>query len=49
MSLSAIEQIVLWGPAIVILLVTVGYYLRWGKESDERADDSSHSSVGGDR
>ncbi|WP_338741077.1 hypothetical protein [Haloplanus salilacus] len=53
MALSEIEQVVLWGPPIAMLLVTVGYYVRWGKEADERgeerADDSERSSTGGDR
>jgi hypothetical protein len=44
MSLSAIEQLVLWGPAVVMLLITIGYYVRWGKEADERTDDVSQSS-----
>lgn len=53
MALSEIEQVVLWGPPVVMLLVTVGYYVRWGKEADERGeeptDDAGRSSTGGDR
>lgn len=49
MALSEIEQLVLWGPPVVMLLVTVGYYVRWGKEADERTDDAGRSSTGGDR
>lgn len=49
MSLSAVEQIVLWGPAVTLLLISIGYYLRWGKESDEQTSGSSRSSVGGDQ
>ena len=48
MALSEIEQVVLWGPPVVMLLVTVGYYVRWGKEADERGDDAGRSSTGGD-
>jgi cytochrome c-type biogenesis protein CcmH/NrfF len=43
MALSEIEQLVLWGPPVVMLLVTVGYYVRWGKEADERGDSDRSS------
>ena len=49
MALTPIEQVVLWGPGIVMLLVTFGYYLRWGKEADERGDNTRQSTSGGDR
>jgi|AntDeeMinimDraft_5_1070356.scaffolds.fasta_scaffold04269_2 hypothetical protein len=49
MALSAIEQLVLWGPAVVMLLITIGYYVRWGKEADERTDSASQSSAQGER
>ncbi|WP_247731387.1 hypothetical protein [Halovivax limisalsi] len=49
MPLSAIEHLALWGPPLVMLLVTIVYYLRWGKEADERAAQPSQSSVSGDR
>lgn len=34
-SLSTVEQLALWGPPLVMLLITAAYYLRWGKEADE--------------
>jgi len=49
MALSELEQVVLWGPPVAMLLVTVGYYVRWGKEADESVDDSTRSQSGGDR
>ncbi|WP_167599411.1 hypothetical protein [Halorussus marinus] len=48
MALSTIEQVALWGPPILLLLVTLGYYVRWGKEADKRTDRSNRSSSGGD-
>lgn len=35
-SLTAVEQLALWGPPVLMLLLTAAYYLRWGKEADER-------------
>lgn len=49
MALSAIEQLALWGPPVAMLLITVGYYLYWGKEADERSDGSERASPGGER
>lgn len=49
MALSAIEQLALWGPPILMLLLTLAYYIYWGKEADERGDHSNRSSSGGDR
>jgi cytochrome c-type biogenesis protein CcmH/NrfF len=48
MALSAIEQLALWGPPVLMLLITIGYYISWGKEADERTDQPNHAS-GGDR
>lgn len=48
MPLSAIEHLALWGPPILMLLITIAYYVRWGKEADERTDQANTAS-GGDR
>lgn len=49
MALSTIEQLVLWGPPVLMLLITFGYYVYWGKEADERLDHPNESSSRGDR
>ena len=36
MGLGMIEQVVLWGPPILALLLAFGYYLYWGKENSEQ-------------
>jgi len=47
MSLSPAHQVVLWGPPLLTLLLTVAYYLRWGKEADERAPPENGATDGG--
>ncbi|QHS15757.1 hypothetical protein [Halopenitus persicus] len=49
MALSAIEHLVLWGPPVVMLLLTIGYYVRWGKEADERTETADRTAPGGER
>ena len=49
MALSIIEQLALWAPPILMLLITIGYYVYWGKEADEKQDTTNYSSSGGDR
>jgi cytochrome c-type biogenesis protein CcmH/NrfF len=49
MALSTIEHLVLWGAPILMLLITFGYYIYWGKEADEWTDQRNRSSSGGDR
>lgn len=36
MALTLIENLVLWGVPVLSIVITVLYYLRWGKEPDER-------------
>lgn len=44
-----LEQLVLWGPPVVTLLVAAGYYLWWGKESEaNRMDDQTEPAFGGE-
>lgn len=46
MSLTIIEQTILWGTPIISILLSVGYYLRWGKESESDHDTVRSTSVG---
>jgi hypothetical protein len=34
MALTVIEQLCLWGPPALVLLLSGAYYFRWGKEAD---------------
>ena len=47
MALTAIEQLALWGPPILILLLSIGYYLKWGKEADERGQSRDAETTDG--
>ena len=50
MALTIIESLVLWGFPLLMLGITLSYYLYWGKEPEERepATDASSSANGGD-
>lgn len=48
MALTAIEQIVLWGVPVLSILVTVMYYLKWGKEPSERSPEPDTSAKAGE-
>lgn len=48
MALTAIEHMALWGPPILLLLITIGYYLRWGKEGEEPASQQTQSTMRGE-
>lgn len=48
MALTAVEHLALWGPPIMMLLITVGYYVRWGKEADEPVSQQNQSTVRGE-
>lgn len=49
MPLTLIEQLALWGPPVVILLLSAGYYFRWGREAEETERTGSRAtSEGGD-
>lgn len=48
MALTMVEHLALWVPPVLMLLLTFGYYLRWGKEADEKPSHRSESSIGGE-
>ena len=49
MSLTLSEQVALWAPPILMLLLTGMYYLRWGKEAnDDTESEPSRTALGGD-
>ncbi len=49
MALTLLEQLALWGPPILMLLLTSMYYLRWGKEADDNSErESAQTALGGD-
>lgn len=48
MPLTVVEHLVLWGPPLLLLLITFGYYLRWGKEADEPTSQRNQSTMGGE-
>lgn len=53
MALTLVESLVLWGVPVVTILVSLGYYLYWGKEADERgvggAGETEPATEGGGR
>lgn len=49
MSLTIVEHLALWGPPILMLLLSGAYYLRWGKEADESGGaENSGTRTGGE-
>lgn len=48
MALTMVEHLALWAPPVVTLLLAIGYYLWWGKESEANRKSTENTPAGGE-